>query len=254
MLGTRARGDCPIEVTGITPPASPGSETPARPAIAPPGADPELLALPAAPRGRRFLSIALLCSVIVGASALLLHLRADLAYSFAAERTLDIGEASSAELAALVPNRYVRVRGAPMLSRAVRYERPFAGRAFAIFPLAGQRQIFVQLPVAALDDPGRIARGEFTGRLMTFDQLGARMRTVRDYLADALGMPVTAESFVVLAEEPPAAYRWVRWLSLGCGLMIAFSGWLLWRWFRPQPSATPATETGLHARTSSPPA
>jgi hypothetical protein len=229
-------------VTRITPPGSAG------PAASDwPPADPELLALPSAPRSRRWLSIALLGSVIVAATALLLHLGADTAYSFTAERTLDIGEANSAELAELVPNRYVRVRGAPMLSRAVRYERPFSGRAFAIFPLAGQRQIFVQLPLAALDDPGRIARGEFAGRLMTFEQLGARMRTVREYLADTLGMPVTAESFVVLAEEPPAAYRWARWLSLGCGLMIAFSAWLMWRWFRPQPHATAAAETGLPA-------
>jgi hypothetical protein len=239
-------------VTRIPPPGSPSSDAPdwhhvTANADAVEAADAELMTLPAAPRGRRFLSIALLGSVIVGASALLLHLRADTAYSFAAERTLDIGEANSAELAELVPNRYVRVRGAPMLSRTLRYQRPFSGRAFAIFPLAGQRQILVQLPLAALDDPGRIARGEFAGRLMTFEQLGAPMRTVRDYLTDALGMPVTAESFVVLAEEPPAAYRWVRWLSLGCGLMIAFSAWLMWRWFRPHPAATPATETGLRA-------
>jgi hypothetical protein len=242
-------------VTRITPPASPGPEAPdwaLQAANVPDAADPELLALPMPPRGRRILSMALLCGVIAGAAALLLHLRADMAYSFAAERTLDIGEANSAELAALVPNVYVRVRGASMLSRAIRYERPFSGRAFAIFPLAGQRQIFVQVPLVALDDPGRIARGEFAGRLMTFDQLGARMRTVRNYLADALGMPVTAESFVVLAEEPPATYRWARWLGLGCGLMIAVSAWLLWRWFRPQPSARTASEAGSHARTSPP--
>jgi hypothetical protein len=239
-------GDCPIEVTRIPPPARPGAETPARPT----DADAELLALPAAPRGRRWLSIALLGSVIVGASVLLLYLRADTGYSFTAERALDIGEANSAELADLVPNRYVRVRGAPMLSRAVRYERSFSGREYAIFPLAGQRQIFVQMPLRALEDPGRIARGEFAGRLMTFAQLGAGMRPVRHYLADALGMPVTAESFVVLAEQPPSAYRWVRWLSLACALMIAFSAWLIWRWFRPRPYATAATETGLTARTT----
>lgn len=187
--------------------------------------------------------------MLVAGSALLLHLRADTAYSFAAERALDIGEATSTELADLVPNRYVRVRGAPMLSRAVRYERPFSGQGFAVFPLAGQRQIFVQLPVAALGDPERIARGEFAGRLMTFEQLGARMLTVRKYLAGTLGMPVTAESFVVLAEEPPATYRWVRWLSLGCALMIVFSAWLMWRWFRPHPYATSAGG-GVHAPTA----
>lgn len=204
---------------------------------APPGhpgrVDPELLALPAPPRGRRFLSLALLGAVVVAAGSLLFYLRADLAYCFASDRAANIGEATTARLSVLVPNTYVRVRGTPMLSHTLRYERALSGEAYAVFPLAGQRQIFVQVPLAALRDPARAAQGEWSGRLLTFGQLGGRLRAVRGYLASQMGLPVTAESFVVLAEEPPGAYGWALLLCGLCVAIAALAGWLMFRWFRP---------------------
>jgi hypothetical protein len=103
---------------------------------------------------------------------------------------------------------------------------------FAVFPLAGQRQVFVQVPLEALRDPARIGQGEWSGRLLTFGQLGGRFLGVREYLARSMGMPVTAESFVVLAEEPPAAYGWALALSGLCLAMIVLTGLLMLRWFR----------------------
>lgn len=150
--------------------------------------------------------MALLGAVAVTAAALVVHLRADVAYSFASSRVSNLGEATHAQLAELAPNTYVRVRGTPMLSRMVRFERGLFGDSYAIFPLAGQHQIYVQVPLSALQDPARAAQGEFSGRLLTFGQLGGRLRAAREYLQDEMGMPVTAESFVMLAEEPPASY------------------------------------------------
>jgi hypothetical protein len=196
------------------------------------GVDPDLLALPAPPRARRRLSLALLAAVMVAAGALLLQLRADLVYAFAAERPTEIGDAATLPLADLVPNSYVRVRGTPMLSRMVRYERALSGEAFAVFPLAGQRQIFVQVPLAALQDPAR-TQGEFRGRMLTFGQLGGRLRPVRKYLARSMNLPVTAESFVVLAEEPPSAYGWALALCSLCAAIMALAAGLMLRWFRP---------------------
>lgn len=195
--------------------------------------DPELLALPAPPRTRRLLSLALLSSVVVASAALLVHLRADAAYSFASERAIDVGEATRVPLAGLVPNRYVRVRGTPMLSRMVRYERGPSGEAYALFPLSGQRQIFVQVPASALRDPARVAQGAFSGRLMTFGQLGGRLRPVRLYLAREMSLPVTAESFVLLAEETPSTYSWALALCAVCGGIMLLAFGLMLRWFRP---------------------
>lgn len=197
------------------------------------GVDPELLALPAPPHARRWLSLALLLAVVVAAGALLLQLRADLSYALASGRESDIGDAAKLELATLVPNSYVRVRGTPMLSRMVRYERALSGEAFAVFPLAGQRQIFVQVPLAALQDPARTSQGEFRGRLQTFGQLGGRLRPVRNYLARTMRLPVTGESFVVLAEESPGAYGWAVALCALCTAIMALALGLIVRWFKP---------------------
>jgi hypothetical protein len=206
----------------------------------PEGVDDELSALPAPPRGRRLLSMASMVAVVVAALGLLVHLRADVAYSFADERVSDLGEVAAVDLSELEPNRYVRVRGTPMLSRMVRFERAISGQRYAVFPLAGQRQIFVQVPLEALTDPTRGAQGEFSGRLLTFGQLGGRFRAVREYLRRDLNLPVTAESFVVLAEEPPSAYGWALGMSALCLAIIALTGWLLLRWFRPLAAASRA--------------
>lgn len=211
--------------------AGPGLGGP--PTLAAGGIDPELLALPAPPRARRRLSLALLAAVIAAAGALLLQLRIDLVYAFATERAAEIGDAATLPLADLIPNSYVRVRGTPMLSRMVRYERALSGEAFAVFPLAGQRQIFVQVPLAALQDPARTAQGEFRGRLLTFGQLGGRLRPVRNYLARVMDLPVTAESFVILAEEPPSAYGWALALCALCAAIMLLAAGLILRWFKP---------------------
>jgi hypothetical protein len=207
--------------------------------------DQELAALPGPPRGRRLLSMASMIAVVVVAMGLLVHLREDVAYSFAEARTTDLGEVNAIELSELETNRYVRVRGTPMLSRMVRFERAISGQQYAVFPLAGQRQIFVQVPVEALSDPARAAQGEFSGRLLTFGQLGGRFRVVREYLSRDLGMPVTVESFVVLAEEPPSSYGWAIGMSALCLAIIVLTSLLLLRWFKPiaATSRTPARAT-----------
>jgi hypothetical protein len=194
--------------------------------------DPELLALPAPPRGRRLLSMSLIASVLVVACGLLAQLRADVFYAFTPARPVDLGDVRSLDLGMLAPNTYVRIRGNPMLGRMVRYERSLSGESYAVFPLAGQRQVFVQVPLEALADPTRAAQGEFHGRLMTFGQLGGRMRAVREYLARELELPVTAESFVVLAEEPPSSYGWALGLCALCLGIMGLTSLLMFRWFR----------------------
>ena len=215
----------PGQALGPLPPVEPRAD-------AATGVDPELLALPAPPRGRRALSMALLCAVAVAAAALVAHLRTDVAYSFAPSRVIELGDVTRTQLAALVPNTYVSVRGTPMLSRMVKFERGVFGEGYAIFPFAGQNQIYVQVPLSALQDPARVAHGEFSGRLQTFGQLGGRLRAVRQFLAAEMGAPVTAESFVVLAEEPPASYGWAIALAAVGLAIMGLSVVMLVRWFR----------------------
>lgn len=201
----------------------------------PDAVDPELLALPAPPRGGRLLAMTLMAAVMVGSGALIAQIRADIAYFFAADTVTDLGQARLSETADLPANAFVRVRGTPMLSKMVKYTVPLTGAEHAVFPLVGQRHLFVQVPFDDLSDPERGTRGEFFGRLVTFGELRGRMGTVQGYLHDAMDLPVTAESFVLIADEAPESYLWAPVLALLCLAFIALTLWMMLRWFRPLP-------------------
>ncbi len=209
------------QVDNTAQPRMPGAE---RAAV-----DPELLALPAPPRARRLFTMTLMALVVVAAMGLVFTLRHDLAYFFASSQVIDLGEATRVDHATLVPNSYVRVRGTPMLSRAVRYRKVLTGSTYEVFPLAGQGTVYVQVPA----EGEGIARAEFSGRLVTFSQLGGRISQVQGYLHDDMNQPLSGDSFLVLADEPPSSYAWAWALAFLCVLFVAIDVFLLLRWFRP---------------------
>lgn len=193
------------------------------------GVDPELMELPAPPQGRRVFTLVLMALVVVASLALIGSLRHDLAYYFATPESVELGDATTLDLATLRPNTHVRIRGTGMVSRAVRYRRVLNGKSYLVFPLAGQHNVYVQVE----DTPEAMARTEFTGRLATFSQLGGRFDAVERYLQEDMGLPATGETFLVMADEGPDAQAWaflVVLLSLGVILVDVL---LFFRWFRP---------------------
>ncbi|WP_236605653.1 hypothetical protein [Sandaracinus amylolyticus] len=195
--------------------------------------DPELLALPAPPSGRRIATLTLMAMVVVASIALATSLRFDLAYFFAPGQARDLGSVTEIDPATLETNTFVRVAGTPMASTTVRYQRIVTGESYVVFPLAGQRTVFVHMP----ESLARSGRTEYAGRLVTFGQLGARMRGVQGHLADEMGTPASAESFVVLVDESPPSYAWAVGLVLLCIAFVVIDLILVLRWFRPLPNA-----------------
>jgi hypothetical protein len=191
--------------------------------------DPELLALPAPPWGWRLATLTLMAAVVVASLALASSLRYDVAYFFATSTVADLGEATAVDPGALTTNRYVRITGTPMAAGTVRYRRIVTGETYVVFPFAGQRTIYIHMPESA----ARSGRTEFAGRLVTFGQLGARMRDVQEYLARTMGMPVSSESFVILVDESPESYWWALALCVLCALFVMVDVMLVVRWFRP---------------------
>ncbi|MDH5492501.1 MAG: hypothetical protein OEY14_11175, partial [Myxococcales bacterium] len=199
------------------------------------GVDPELLELPAPPRGRRLIALTVMALVVTAALALVATLRADVSYFFAPTVATDIGTAVTLRPSELSGNTFVRIEGTPMASGTVRYSRLLGGTEYAVFPLAGQRDLFVQV---ALDrgDPRTDSRREFSGRLVTFGELGGRFGAVRRHLEGQMGMPVSGESFLLLADESPGNYAWAVGLSGLAILFILLDLLLILRWFRPIPA------------------
>jgi hypothetical protein len=202
--------------------------------------DPELVALPAPPKGRRLAAMTVMALTVVASLALVGSLRADIAYFFAPATVVDLGEVTAVDPAALEPNTFVRVSGTPSAAHTVRYGKLLSSTTYAVFPLAGQRDVFVQVPVAGAEEERSLARREYAGRLVTFGQLGGRFSQVRQYLGDAMGVPVSSESFLILADEPPGSYGWALVLAALCLLFVLVNVVLMLRWFRPLPAGEPA--------------
>ena len=179
--------------------------------------------------GRRVGTLALMALVVVVAMGLALSLRHDVGYFFAPATVTDLGDIQRLDPAHLSTNTFVRVSGMPTAASAVRYRRVVTGESYEVFPLAGQRAVFVHVPASA----AMAGRTEFSGRLVTFGQLGGRMRPIREYFEHQMGMPVTAESFVLLADESPPSYWWALFFALLCAAIVAFDVYLVLRWFRP---------------------
>ena len=89
------------------------------------------------------------------------------------------------------------------------------------------------LPAEALRDPRTAANTEFAGRIVTFGELGGRFRVVREFLAQRLGLPVTAETFLVVADDPPRGHAWSLFFGVFCLSIVALNVWLFSRWFTP---------------------
>ena len=195
--------------------------------------DPELLALPAPPRGRRLWAMTLMAAVVALALGLATSVRSDMAYALLPNRAELLGDAIHLDPAALPSNAYVLVRGTPMLSNMVRFEVGLFGAEYVVFPLAGQRNVFVQLPADALRDPRTAANTEFAGRMVTFGELGGRFRVVREFLAQRLALPVTAETFLVVADDPPRSHAWSLFFGAFCLSIVGLNVWLFSRWFTP---------------------
>jgi len=197
------------------------------------GLDSELVTLHRPPALRRYLTLVLMALVAAAALTLVITLRKDVAYYFSRPEVQDLGEASALDPATLVPNTFVRVSGTPMASETVRFGRMLLGGDYEVFPLAGQRRLFVQVPLRPAIAQNASARREFAGRLVTLGQLGARYSTLQHYLSRSMGMPVSADSYLVLADEPPGSYSWALILGLLALLTILVDFFLLLRWFRP---------------------
>jgi hypothetical protein len=105
-----------------------------------------------------------------------------------------------------------------------------------VFPLAGQRNVFVQVEAGKLQDPRTAARTEFAGRLVTFSDLGGRFRVVREFLTRAMGMEVSGATYLLVADDPPGTHVWAVFFAAFCLAVVALNVWLFARWFKPLPA------------------
>ena len=238
-LRTFRAARCPIHVRQLDDSRPTRRASSARDAHAPEPLDPELLALHAPPHTQRVAALTIMAAAVVAALALLLSLRGDIAYALSTRgRPIDLAEVRAVEPISLVSNSYVRVTGTPTIARTVGFARGF-GTRYRIFPLAGQRTIYVQVRD---DGSESFVRSEYSGRLVTFEQLGGRYAELARVMQRDVKLPVTSASFLLLADEPPVAYTWTLFVALVCAAFVLLDVYFIVRWFRPVSWATVTSE------------
>lgn len=221
------------ETAPAQPPGSPEEPAPAAGRL-----DPELLALPAPPQAQRIVTLTVMALAVLAALALLFSLRNDVRYALSATQPIELSHVRALAPSKLLSNSYVHVTGAPTIGHAVGFARGF-GTRYRIFPLAGQRTLYVQVR----DDGGEsFVRAEYSGRLVTFDELGGRYAEIARVMQREAGLPVTSESFLLLADESPVAYTWTLFVALVCVGFMLLDVYFIVRWFRPVKWANVAAE------------
>lgn len=204
------------------------------------GIDPELAALPPPPSGRRFLTGASMLAVIFASVAMIAFLRADVRYFFAPDEAASLGAVTALDPARAEANQHVQIQGLPMRANTVRYKRLVSSDTYEVFPLAGQRVVFVQT-VAGTTEPSGATPGTYTGRLVTFGMAGSRYAEVRREL-ERLGMQVSDESFLLLADQTPRDYAWAPLLALlFAAFLVTNVGWFAYN-FVPLARIRPALQ------------
>lgn len=197
------------------------------------GIDPELLALPAPSQVRKWALTGFMALSTAAAIGLLLLLRMDLAFSLASSEVVPLGAARDLDAASVASNRVARVSGTPMMSNTVYFTRLFGESRYAIFPLGGQRSLYVQVELRDGEDASALAQNEFEGRVVRMSEVAGRFGDVPTYMSRELDLPVDGESLVLLANERPSDMLWVWLVAAFVLVVIGTNVFMLLRWHRP---------------------
>jgi hypothetical protein len=187
--------------------------------------DPELLAMPGPPRQRRTLTLAVLAMAAVAAFAMVFALRYDVAYALAGTVEANVGDLRTAGFDTLASHENRLVRAEAMLGAAggIRYERLLSEDTFRAVPVAGRRDVWVEMRLPAGQESGRWEPPRaFSGRLMRFETAGPRHSGLAGAIERTTQEAVPRGAWLLVDGEAPAYERWVLVLA---ATFMAFAIW-----------------------------
>ncbi len=169
----------------------------------------------------------LLVFVLAAASALAMAfaLRYDVSYACARHAAASLGDLRVVSASALAPRANSLVHADALLGAAggIRYERLFSGDTFRALPVAGRRDIWVEVRVPAGEESGRWQPPRsFTGRLVRLDSAGLRRRGLARAIEEAGGERLPRDAWLLVEDEEPSDAMWALVLA------STFVGFALW--------------------------
>jgi hypothetical protein len=186
--------------------------------------DPELVAMPAPSKRDRTLTLLVLALAALASLGMAAALRTEVAYAVASPSPRDIGDLRTANSDSLrgAENHFVRAEGMLGVAGGIRYERFFVDDTFRTLPVAGRRDLWVDLRVPAGQEGGRWEPpAALSGRLVRFASAGPRHRGLEAAIEDSTGMGVPPGAWLLVEGEAPQGARWsvlLAALFVGCAI------------------------------------
>lgn len=187
--------------------------------------DPELVALPDPPRGGRAAAVSLLAVTAVVCALMAGLLGADARYAFAPRVPTPVGDLAAVATADLEENRLVSATGSLGVAGAIRFERPLSAGTFRLMPVAGRRDLWVEVAMRDGQEGSRyVPKSEFVGRAVPLAKGGLRRRGMGAAVSAVTGVAVPADAWVIVDGEAPQDARVAVALA---SMFIAFAMWNL---------------------------
>lgn len=195
------------------------------PAADPPAAaeDPDLIALPAPPKGERTAAIVMMLITTIAAAWMAVALLGEARYALTPGQPVDVGDLASLRPGADLANRYVRATGLLGTSGAIRYGRAAEGDSFRLAPIAGNPDIWVEIRVPeGFEGPRFVPPTTFAGRLVPMKQAGIRHAGLIASVPEQTQVSLPDSAWLLIDGTSPRTSRWAVALV---ALFFGFAAW-----------------------------
>jgi hypothetical protein len=188
--------------------------------------DPELSALPEPRRPGRRLTLASLSLTALASAAMVFALSGEGAYAFVSGPPADLGNLTHAAPGPEHSNTWVRGEALLGTAGAVRYGRPLEDDTYRLAPVAGNKNIWVQIRVpAGMEGPHFVPPTSFVGRLVPASGAGLRHQGLSSSVSEASDQQMPEGAWLLIDGEAPATTRWVLGVIV---LFISFAAFSLY--------------------------
>jgi hypothetical protein len=207
---------------GASLPAPPSVRAPRPDAIAN-EPDPELLALPAPPKGERTATVVLMVLTALAAAVMAFALSGEAVYALRSGQPVDLGELATLRPSSDLANRYVRGTGLLGTAGAIRYGRAAEGDSFRLAPIAGTSNVWVEIRVPeGFEGPRFVPPSSFAGRLVPFAEAGVRHARLGTAVEKQANKEIQDDAWLLVDGSSPRTSRWALALAL---LFAGFAAW-----------------------------
>ena len=202
---------------------SPTLTAPHSPQLDAAGQDPDLVALPAPPKGERTVTVLMMGLTAIAAGWMSLLLLGEARYALTPKQLTDVADLATLSPTADLDNRYVRATGLLGTTGAIRYGRAAEGDSFRLAPVAGNNKIWVEIRVPeGFEGPRFVPPTNFAGRLVPFEKAGIRHARLPESVRAQTEQQVPENAWVLIDGSSPRASRWA------VALVVLFIGFFLW--------------------------